>query len=70
MACFSEISKLWSYRLTDTQRLAWIRYAAAHPLTIPCRGTRYLTGQQYFSRVNMPLCLAGSPLHYLPQTGD
>lgn len=66
MAAFAEASRWWSYRLTHDQRLAWARYAAAHPLMVPCRGYRYLSGQQLFVRVNAPRIFNGQPVQLFP----
>lgn len=66
MAAFAEASRIWSYRLSDAQRIAWARYATAHPLMVPCRGYRYLSGQGYFSHVNVPRILAGQSVRYWP----
>lgn len=66
MAAFSEASRWWSYRLTDAQRLAWTTYARNNPLHVPCRGYIYLSGQQYFVRMNVPRLLAGQPVLLFP----
>lgn len=62
----SEISKAWSYTLTDEERAAWETWARNNPITDVFGNSQVLSGIAAFNRVNGILLAIGRPLITTP----
>lgn len=62
----SEISKAWSYTLTDEQRAAWETWAQNNPVTDIFGNSQVLSGIAAFNRVNGVLLAIGESLITTP----
>lgn len=62
----SQLSKYYTYTLTDPQRASWRAFAASNSVINRLGNTTFLSAQQMFSRLNSAVLKAGSPIGVLP----
>lgn len=62
----SQLAKSWTSALTDAQRANWRAYAATFPVVNKLGNTTFLSGNQLFSKLNIPVVTAGNPIPVTP----
>jgi len=62
----SQLAKSWTSALTDGQRANWRAYAATFPVVNKLGNTTFLSGNQLFSKLNIPVVTAGNAIPVSP----
>lgn len=64
-----QLSKHYTFTLTDAQRTAWASFASTYPTVNRVGNTTYLSGQQLFTKFNAQILNTGNPIINDPPYG-